>query len=65
MLFDRNKLSGLYDKSENVEELISWLLSDSILNKLQQSFFEFEAEGFADEISCAEKVVTTVRGQIK
>ena len=58
-LFDRKKISGFYDQKENAEEFINWILSDKILNKFQQKYFEFETEGFAEKISWAEQIITT------
>jgi hypothetical protein len=60
-LFDRNKISGFYSKMENAEELKSWLLSDTILNLLQNKYFEYEKENFAQKISWAEKIITNER----
>lgn len=60
-IFDRKKISGFYDQKENTEELISWVLSDKILNKVQQKFFEFETESFAEKISWAEQIITIER----
>ena len=60
-LFDRKKISGFYDKTENVEELIKWILSDKILDKIQRKYFEFETEDFAEKISWAEQIITNER----
>ena len=58
-IFDRKKISGFIDKTENAEEFISWILSDKILNKIQKKYFEFETESFAEKISWTEKIITT------
>ena len=60
-LFDRKKISGFYDQKENAEEFINWVLSDKIQNKVEQKYFEFENESFAENISWAEQVITTER----
>lgn len=60
-LFDRKKISGFNDQKENAEELINWILSDKILNKIQQKYFEFETESFAEKISWAEQIITNER----
>ena len=60
-LFDRKKISGFYDQNENAEEFINWILSDKILNKVQQKYFEFETESFAEKISWAEQIITNER----
>tara|TARA_Y100001934_G_C12149339_1_gene676500 strand:- start:179 stop:922 length:744 start_codon:yes stop_codon:yes gene_type:complete len=60
-LFDRKKISGFNDQKENVEEFINWILSDKILNKVQQKYFEFETENFAEKISWAEQIITNER----
>jgi hypothetical protein len=59
VIFDRNKISGFYDKTENAFEFQSWLVSDRIIEKLQESYFEYEKESFAEKISWAEQIVTT------
>jgi hypothetical protein len=60
-LFDRKKISGFHDQEENAVELINWILSDKILNKIQQKYFEFETESFAEKISWAEQIITNER----
>ncbi|WP_298319640.1 hypothetical protein [uncultured Aquimarina sp.] len=60
-IFDRKKISGFYDKTENVQEFISWALSDKTLNKIQRKYFQFENESFAEKISWAEQIITTER----
>jgi hypothetical protein len=60
-LFDRKKLSGFHDKTENIDEFINWILSDKMLNKVQGKYFEFETEKFAEKISWAEQIITTER----
>jgi hypothetical protein len=60
-LFDRKKINGFHDQKENAEEFISWILSDKILNKVQQKYFEFETESFAEKISWAEQIITAER----
>jgi len=64
-LFDRKKISGFNDETENAEELISWILSDKMLNKIQQKYFEFETESFAEKISWVEQIITTERKKSK
>ena len=60
-LFDRKKISGFYDQKENAEEFINWILSDEMLYKIQQKYFEFETECFAEKISWAEQIITAER----
>ncbi|MCB0453722.1 MAG: hypothetical protein KDC94_12735, partial [Aequorivita sp.] len=60
-LFDRKKISGFHDQKENSEELINWILSDKTLNKIQQKYFEFETESFAEKVSRAEQIITNER----
>ncbi|HEX9600976.1 MAG TPA: hypothetical protein VF985_05770 [Mariniflexile sp.] len=60
-IFERKKISGFHDKKENAEEFITWILSDMMLNKVQQKYFEFESESFADKISWAEQIIITER----
>ncbi|MDO5981745.1 hypothetical protein [Flavivirga spongiicola] len=60
-IFDRRKISGFNDKTENAKEFISWILSDKILNKVQQKYFEFEKESFAEKISWAEQIIMAER----
>ena len=60
-LFDRKIICGFYDQKENAEELINWILSDKTLDKMQQKYFEFETENFAEKISWAEQIITTER----
>jgi hypothetical protein len=60
-LFDRKKISGFHDQKENAEEFISWILSDKMLNKVQQKYFEFETESFAEKISWAEQIIVNER----
>ena len=60
-LFDRKKISGFHDKKENAEEFITWILSDKMLNKIQQKYFEYETESFAEKISWAEQIMTAER----
>ena len=60
-IFDRKKISGFYDKNENMEEFITWVFSDKMLEKIQQKYFEFETESFAEKISWAEQIITMER----
>jgi len=60
-LFERTKIPGFHDQTENAVEFISWVLSDQTLKKLQQKYFEFEMEVFADKISWAEQILTDRR----
>ena len=60
-LFDRKRINGFHDQKENAEEFINWVLSDTILDKIQQKYFEFETEIFAEKISWAEQIITTER----
>ncbi|WP_107037430.1 hypothetical protein [Brumimicrobium mesophilum] len=60
-IFDRKKISGFLDQKANAEEFIDWILSDKMLNKIQQKYFEFETESFAEKISWAEQIITTER----
>lgn len=60
-IFEKKKISGFYNQEENIEEFISWLLSDEILNKLQRKFFEFATENFAENISRAEQIIINER----
>lgn len=60
-LFNRKKITGLHDKKENTEEFINWLLSDKLLNKIQQKYFEFETDKISEKISWAEQIITTER----
>jgi len=60
-LFDRKKISGFHDQKENAGELINWIVSDKILDKIQQKYFEFETENFAEKISWAEQIITNER----
>ena len=60
-LFDRKKISGFHDKKENSDELINWILSDEILNKVQQKYFEYETDKISEKISWAEQIITTER----
>ncbi len=60
-LFDRKRISGFHAQKENAEELIEWILSDNMLNKLEKAYFEFEGERFADKISWAEQIITNER----
>ncbi len=64
-LFDRKKISGFQDQTENVNEFIDWILSDNILNKIQEKYFEFETESFAEKISWAEQIIVNERRSIE
>lgn len=58
-LFGKSKLSGFYAKSENVEQLKTWLTSNKITQKLQNKFFEFENdEKFQEKIALAEQIIS-------
>lgn len=61
MIFDKKKISGFYDKTENIEEFISWVLSDKMLNKVEEDYFKFETESFAPKVSWAEQIITNRR----
>jgi|GEM_PF-2443498 len=52
---------GAIEQSEIVNEFTIWLLSDTILEKLQRKYFEFESEEFAEKISWAEMIIDTGR----
>lgn len=60
-LFSRKKISGFHDQKENTEEFINWLLSDKLLNKIQQKYFEYETDKISEKIYWAEEIITTER----
>lgn len=57
-IFDKKKLSNFKDNPKIVEEFIAWIFSDQVLEHVQDKFFEFENEPFADNISWAEQIIT-------
>ncbi|UII24903.1 hypothetical protein LVD15_16515 [Fulvivirga maritima] len=60
-LFEGKKISGFRDQKDNAKEFIEWILSDKMLDKHQQKYFEFETESFAEKISWAEQLINTQR----
>ncbi len=60
-LFKKNRISKFYDQSENAKEFIAWILSEKVLTKIQEMYFEMETESFAEKISWAELIITTER----
>jgi len=57
-IFDKGFLEGFYRKTEHIENLKNWLLSDQIMSRLEKAFFRFEDERYSDTISWAEKILT-------
>jgi len=57
-LFYNQKIRGFRDKTENVNTLIEWLLTEELVNLLQEKYFEYENEVFAEKISLAERTLT-------
>ena len=60
-LFDKKVISGFWDKKENAEAFIHWLLSDRMIAKMQQKFFEYTTDPIVDKISWAEQALTIQR----
>ena len=56
-LFTKGFIEGFHKKKEHVPELKSWLLSDKVINRLEQSYFSPENEAFAERISWVEKIL--------
>lgn len=57
-IFDKKKLSNFQDKPEIVDKFIAWAFSDQLLEHVQRTFFKFENESFAENISWAEQIIT-------
>ena len=53
-----NGSAFLFSHKNNNQELINWLLSDKVLNKLTTAFYQYEQEPLGERISWAEKILT-------
>lgn len=58
-LFKRRRISGFYDKKENAEEFIKWILSDLVLNKMEKMFPQFGTEKITEKIIVAQEIILT------
>lgn len=58
-LFKRRKISGFYDRKDNAEEFIAWLVSDQVQNKILKMFPEFGTEKITETITLAEEIILT------
>lgn len=56
-IFDKGVIPGFHNKREHIHELRSWLLSDKIITRLEEAFYKYEKESFAERISWAEKIL--------
>src|SRR5688572_3646991 len=56
-LFGKKYIAGLYKKNENIIPFQSWLLSDQVINRLEQAYFLYANEEFAETLSWAEKML--------
>ncbi|OQP57155.1 hypothetical protein A3860_11365 [Niastella vici] len=59
-IFDER--ANIFDKPANsLSELKDWLLSETIIKRLEAAFFQYEKESFSERISWAEKILTDER----
>jgi hypothetical protein len=56
-IFDKGFIDGFHKKYDNIKEFKTWLLSDSTRKRLEQAFFRYEKENFAEKLSWAEKIL--------
>lgn len=57
-IFDKGYIDGFHKKSDNIKELINWLLADKTILRLEKAFYRFEQESFSESISWAEKILS-------
>jgi hypothetical protein len=57
-LFDKGYIDGLHKNYDAAKELIDWLLAEQTIKRLQEAFYNFEREEFAEKISWAENILT-------
>lgn len=65
LLFGKKKKNGFHHQKENLNQLIEWALSDAIGLQLEEKFFEFENESFAQNISWAEQILSQERKNLR
>jgi hypothetical protein len=58
ILFNKKYISGLHNKNENIKAFQSWLLSDQVIGRLEQGYFLYANEEFAETLSWAEKMLS-------
>ena len=56
-IFDKGFIDGFHKKNDNIKELKEWLLSDKTRKRLEQAFYKYEKESFAENLSWAEKIL--------
>jgi hypothetical protein len=60
-IFDKRIIAGFHKQSENVDELKNWSLSDKTVQRLEEAYYRYEHEPFAETISWAEKMLSDER----
>ena len=56
-IFEKGKVSGFLDSDKNLTELKEWLLRKELKKKIEQAYFKYEQEEFADNLSWAEQIL--------
>ena len=56
-LFEKNFIDSREKNTKNISEFKTWLVSDKIIKKIEQAFFENENEEIAERFSCVEQIL--------
>lgn len=56
-IFDKGFIDGFHKKNDNIKEFKHWLLSDKTRKRLEDAFYKYEKEDFAEKLSWAEKIL--------
>ena len=56
-IFDKGNFDGFKILDEQMEELKNWLLRPKLKTEIEQAYFKFEKEEFAEELSWAEQIL--------
>ena len=56
-IFEKGKVSGFLDSDKNLTELKGWLLRKELKKKIEQAYFKYEQEEFAENLSWAEQIL--------
>ena len=57
-LFDNNYIDSIEKNTKNIEQFKTWLTSDNILKKIEETFYENDKNEIAERLSWVEQILT-------
>ena len=57
-LFDKNYLNSVIKNTKNINQFKTWLTSDKLIYKIQDTFFEIDDETIKEQLSWVEQILT-------